>query len=419
MATDTQTARGKIAALGRGTMGGAIMVAIGLAIGQVAAYLLSLAGARVLGPDAYGVFGSMLALMMVGAVLSLGLQAAGAKRVVLIDAKHRPFVGSGVIRWSAGASIAIAVGTIVVSPLLDWLLHLEGILPIVLVALNLAPTTFWGGLLGVAQGREAHMRLAAIYAVVGLGRAIGGIGMIMATHSVVGGLVGMAIGTWVGTALCWLFTTALIDRPAQKLVGFRVDITHATHALLALFVLTNLDVLLARHFLAPAQAGMYAAGAVVTKVAFWLPQFVATIAYPRMTDHRRANALSKGVLAVVVIGALAIAVVALLPNLVVNFVGGSAYNDLVSEVWIFAAIGAAYALAQFCLYGQIAAGKRAAIAVLWLGVACLIALVIMFHSSVLQIALCVLGVALALSLIGLAELVTEVRREARLEPVTA
>lgn len=419
MATDTQTTRGKIAALGRGTMGGAVMVAIGLGIGQVAAYLLSLVGTRVLGPDAYGIFGSMLALLMVGAVLSLGLQAAGAKRVVLIDAPQRPSVGAGVLRWSLWASISIAVATVIVSPLLDWLLHLEGILPIVLVALNLAPITFWGGLLGVAQGRESHLRLASIYALVGLGRAIGGIGAIIVTHSVVGGLVGMAIGTWVTTALCWLFTTALVDWPAQKLAGFRGDITHATHALLALFVLTNLDVLLARHFLSAAQAGMYAAGAVVTKVAFWLPQFVATILYPQMTDHRRARALSKGVLAVVVIGAISVAAVALLPKLVVNFVGGSAYDDLASEVWIFAAIGASYALAQFCLYGQIAAGKRAAIAVLWVAVACLIGLVVLFHASVLQIALCVLGVALALSLIGLAELLAEVRREGRLESVPA
>lgn len=418
MPTNT-TARAKISALGQGTMRGAVLVAAGLAIGQVAAYLLSLSAARLLGPDAYGIFGSMLALIMVGSVLALGIQAAGAKRVVLVEPKERPLVGSGVVRWSILASVAIAIATIVISPLLDWLLHLNGIVPIVLVALNLAPLTFWGGVLGVAQGREAHLRLAAIYAVVGLGRAIGGVGAIILTKSVVGGLVGMAIGTWITAILAWLFARALLHRPAQKLMHFRGDVTHATHALLALFVLTNLDVLLARHFLSAAQAGMYAAGAVVTKVAFWLPQFVATIAYPRMADHRRGSTLGKGALAVGVIGVLSVGAVALLPNLVVRFIGGAAYDELASEVWIFAAIGAAYALAQFCLYSQIAAGKRAAIAVLWVATACLIGLVILFHASVLQIALCVLGVAIGLALVGLIELLIEVKRERRDVPVAA
>ena len=79
----------------------------------------------------------------------------------------------------------------------------------------------------------------------------------------------------------------------------------------------------------------------------------------------------------------------------------------------FAAIGAAYALAQFLLYSQIAASKRAAIAVLWIATAALVILVWLFHSSVLQIALVVLCVACALALIGVVELLIERSRESK------
>jgi len=237
--------------------------------------------------------------------------------------------------------------------------------------------------------------------------------VVIATQSIVLTLLAMAVGSAVAVAVGWVITSPMVSAPAIKLSHFRGDVVHATHALFALFVLTNLDVLLARHFLPAAQAGMYAAGAVVSKVAFWLPQFVATVAYPRLADHRRSQTLTKAAAAVVGIGLLSIAFVAAVPGLVVALIGGAAYDELTSEVWIFAAIGAAYALAQFLLYSQIAASKRAAIAVLWIATAALVILVWLFHSSVLQIALVVLCVACALALIGVVELLIERSRESK------
>lgn len=392
---------------------GAVLVAIGLGIGQVLAYLLSLAAARSLGPDNYGIFGSMLALLMVGSVLALGIQAAGARRIVLADPTTRSSAGLGVIRSAAWASIGVAVATIIISPFITWLLHLDGPLAVILVALNLAPLTLSGSLLGVTQGRERNARVAAIYASVGVGRAVGGIAVVITTQSVVLTLLAMAIGTCLAVAVAWFLTSPLVSRPAVKLTNFRIDVVHATHALFALFVLTNLDVLLARHFLPPSQAGMYAAGAVVTKIAFWLPQFVATVAYPRLADHRRSETLTKGAAAVSAIGLLSVGFVAIVPGLVVALIGGAAYDELTSEIWIFAAIGAVYALAQFLLYSQIAASKRAAIAVLWVATVALVALVAMFHASVLQIAVVVLAVASVLALIGVIELFIERSRESK------
>ncbi len=408
--TNTSSAR---SAMQSSTVRGAAMVAIGLGIGQVFAYLLSLAGARMLGPDNYGIFGSMLALLMVGSVLTLGIQAAGARRIVLTPKSERSNVGLGVVRSAAWAALGVTVGTIVIAPAISWLLHLDGVVAVVVVALNLAPVTWSGSLLGVAQGRERNTRLAAIYAIVGIGRTIGGIVVVIATQSIVLTLLAMAVGSAVAVAVGWVITSPMVSAPAIKLSHFRGDVVHATHALFALFVLTNLDVLLARHFLPAAQAGMYAAGAVVSKVAFWLPQFVATVAYPRLADHRRSQTLTKAAAAVVGIGLLSIAFVAAVPGLVVALIGGAAYDELTSEVWIFAAIGAAYALAQFLLYSQIAASKRAAIAVLWIATAALVILVWLFHSSVLQIALVILCVACALALIGVVELLIERSRESK------
>ncbi|MGB3674369.1 MAG: oligosaccharide flippase family protein [Candidatus Nanopelagicales bacterium] len=410
----SETTRGSTrAAMQSPTVRGAAYVAIGLGVGQALAYLLSLAAARSLGPEDYGIFGSMLAIMLVGSVLALGIQAAGAKRIVLDPVATRSTVGLGVLHFALWSGIAVAAATALVSPLISSLLHLDGLVTVLLVAANLAPITWMGGLLGVSQGRERNARLALSYAIMGVGRAIGGIAAVILTKSIVTTLTAMAIGTFIAFGICWLLASPLVAKPPKRLAGFRIDVVHATHALFALFVLTNLDVLLARHYLPATQAGMYAAGAVVTKIAFWLPQFVAMVAYPRLADHRRAETLTKGAAAVIGIGVIATGFVALFPSFVVTFIGGSAYEELVSEVWIFAAIGSAFGLAQFLLYGQIAASKRAAIAALWVAAATLVVLVSIFHSSVLQIAVIVLLIASMLAIVGVIELLFERRSEAK------
>ena len=68
------------------------------------------------------------------------------------------------------------------------------------------------------------------------------------------------------------------------------EVGTATSGLLGLFLLANVDVLLARHYLDQAAAGRYALGAVVAKIAFWAPQFVVTVIFPRLVgaaDPRR------------------------------------------------------------------------------------------------------------------------------------
>jgi O-antigen/teichoic acid export membrane protein len=413
MTTRNKEADGAATSMRSDTLRGAVLVGIGLGVGQVISYLLSLVSARVLGPAEFGALGAMLALALLGNVVALGVQAAGARRIVLAPGPDGRRVSAGVLNASVWAGIAVALATAIISPILGHLLHLDGPLPVLLIALALLPATIMGGLLGIAQGAEAHLRLAILCAINGAARAIGGIAGVIVGGSLLSALVGIVIGVSVGTIASWLIADKLISRPSLKLPHFTGDVLHATHALFALFTLTNIDVLLARHFLPATQAGMYAAGAVVGKVTFWLPQFVATVAYPRLADSRRARTLGLGALAVILIGAAATLLVALLPDLVVEFIGGAAYQGLVSDVWVFAAAGAMYALAQFLLYGQIAASKQAAIVVLWIAAVGLVALVWVMHNSVLQVAVLVLCVASLVALIGVIELLVERMRDER------
>lgn len=351
-----------------------VLVAAALGVGQVLAYVVSVVAARALGPEQFGVFAALLGITLIGSVLALGIQAVAARRLVHIDEADRDGASRDILRDGLIGGLAVATATILISPLLMWLLRLQGWLPLLLAAVTFIPITWAGAQYGVAQGRESYRRLAAVYLAVGVGRGVGGVIGALATQTVLGTMAGLAAGTIVGAAAGRWVVAPLARARQVRVERFFGETAHATHALLALFVLTNVDVLLARALLTPYEAGEYGVGAIIAKVAFWLPQFVGVVLFPRFADQRRAQATVVALGAVGVMGLAVLGVTAALPSLVVNFVGGSAYDDLIPIAWMFAAIGAVFALGQALLLTRLAVDDRRAVIAVWAAAATLVAL---------------------------------------------
>ena len=397
-----------------------VLVAGALGIAQIAAYAVSVVAARALGPDGFGILAALLGILLIGSVLAMGIQAVAARRLVQVDAASRDGAARSMLRDGLIGGGAVALATLAISPLLVWLLRLDGWGALVLAAATLVPITWAGAQYGVAQGRESYGRLATVYAVVGLGRGIGGVTGALVTGTPLGTMAGLALGTAVGAIIGRIVVAPLAAAPRERLDGFFGESAHATHALLALFVLTNIDVLLARALLTPDEAGIYGVGAVIAKVAFWLPQFVGVVAFPRFADARRGRATVISLLAVAAIGALVVAGTALLPGLVVAFVGGAAYVSLVPLAWLFAAIGASFALAQALLLTRLAIDDRRAVIAVWAAAALLVALAtIVLPHTVGGLAASALVAGLVLAAIGVGVTVRELRRDPSESPATA
>ena len=397
-----------------------VLVAGALGIAQIAAYAVSVVAARALGPDGFGILAALLGILLIGSVLAMGIQAVAARRLVQVDAVSRDGAARSMLRDGLIGGGAVALATLAISPLLVWLLRLDGWGALVLAAATLVPITWAGAQYGVAQGRESYGRLATVYAVVGLGKGIGGVTGALVTGTPLGTMAGLALGTAVGAIIGRIVVAPLAAAPRERLDGFFGESAHATHALLALFVLTNIDVLLARALLNPDEAGIYGVGAVIAKVAFWLPQFVGVVAFPRFADARRGRATVISLLAVAAIGALVVAGTALLPGLVVAFVGGAAYVSLVPLAWLFAAIGASFALAQALLLTRLAIDDRRAVIAVWAAAALLVALAtIVLPHTVGGLAASALVAGLVLAAIGVGVTVRELRRDPSESPATA
>ena len=388
-----------------GTTGG---VAAGASVANALGYVLTVIAARVLGPAEFGAFSALLAFIIVGNVAALAIQATVAR-----DIARRVSAGDSVL---SGLLLAGIVGTalIVAAPAITGFLSLSSAVAAVAAAVAIAALTATGPALGTIQGQERFSALGvAVGGQAGL-RVAGGLAGMALSPTAASALVGIAAGLVIAGAVTWL-----LARPSfHGGKGLRPAVATTLGAgslLLGFVIMTNADVVLARHVLTAEESGLYGAGAIFTKIAFWLPQFVPLVAFPALVDpNRRRGAMRIGLLAVAGCGAVLVIGTALFAEQVVRLVAGSQYEDLTTWVAGFTALGAMFAIAQLVVYAHLASGDRPTTAVVWIVLLIYVAVVEATATTLLGVLAPALAAATIVCLWGL---IRERTSRSRREPV--
>jgi O-antigen/teichoic acid export membrane protein len=347
-------------------LGPAALVSAAFLGANALGYVFTVLAARSLAPAAYGELAALLGLLLVGGVAATGLQTAAALHL----GRRNPSADPGAVgRWHATAltvGLSGAVLAVLAAPLVARLLHVTDPASLFWLAALVLPHTLVAGYQGLLQGTGQHARLAVVAAVFAAGKLAGGTAGLLIGGSPAAALAGMTAGAAAGALVGWVAT----GRPGlgRDLGTALRGALSASGTLLGFVVLLNLDVLLARHHLPAAQAGEYAVGAIVAKVAFWLPQGVGVVLLPRLADpeHRR-RLLTTGLMLVGSVGLCLVLATAVLGAGALPFVAGPAYGgSLGGAAWLFAVLGTLLALAQLLLFSGMAAADRGATAAVWL-----------------------------------------------------
>lgn len=402
------TATGKPAGL-RTLLRGGVGIAVAMAVQNLATYGFTIMAARRLGPAEYGAVAGLMGLLLVVVVLSLGLQATGARKIAA-EPQRREEIEAALMSATHRSAFGLGLLCLLLTPVISWGLRLDDWPAALMIGLSAVPLTIMGGQAGVLQGEQRWGGLGGIYVGVGLGRL--GIAALTMTvePSAFGAMVGVAIGAWV-PALVGALALGHVGRGAagrRSVVrtGEQIlrEVGTNSHALLAFFALSNADVVVARITLDEHSAGLYAGGLILAKAVLFLPQFVVVIAFPSMASRVRQRMYLKGLIVVAVIGAVAVLGAVLLSGLAVVFVGGSAYDGIEPLVGVFAGLGTLLALIQLMVYEVVARQHAASVWVLWGGLAAVaatgayVATERVLLLSVVAIDLAVLAVLLGIAL---------------------
>lgn len=378
---------------------GLIFVGVATLVGNGAAYLLSMIAARVLSPEAFGALGALLGLLVIISTIGIATQALTARRVAVAGDDLLDVEGQA-IRLSVIIAIVIAV----VGLGLSWPLAAIFQIPYAALATGIASIGFvviGSAAMGIAQGREQHAALSWAFIANGVGRALGGVLGVLFLRNVTGVGVGILVGCAVGAFIAYRISCP--GRWASAIgPGVAVEFGHVIHALAVLFTLTNVDVLLARVFLTEYESGEYAVGVLLAKIAFFLPNAIIIVLFPKMTAGRnnRTVYLATGLTALV--GAVIVAFSYVFGELVIRILGGAQYTELGSEAWLFALEGSAFALVQVLLYARLATQDRKAAIAVWAALVALVGIVTFWRNgSVTEIVTTVVAVSLVLTVAGL------------------
>lgn len=390
----------------------ALLIAVATLVANLFAYAFNISVSRALGPDPYGELAALLAVVIVGSVPGMALQAGAARRIATASSDVNQ-LSDGLIAHSLRIAVLVTLATLTAAPLLHAFLGVGSYASLCWLALSLLPTTIVFGSQGILQGEERYAALASVLVLAQLGRLAGGIVSLAVHPGVAGALAGAAFGT-IAAAIVALLLTApgRLIRPwlgAERLDGFSRD----TLAMLGILALSNLDLLLARHYLPESEAGIYAAGNLITKAAFWGPGFVATVAYARLTrTPERADALRAAVRMLGAIAVVGIATSALAAPLV-PYLLGPEYAAVAGSAWLFATAGVLLAGVLLFLYAGMAVhDRRLAVAVWVVAAAECVAVWLFLHASRTEILLVAVAGALVLLITGLA---LELRGRSRVE----
>jgi O-antigen/teichoic acid export membrane protein len=343
-----------------------------------------------LGPAEYGALAAVMGLLLVVNVLSLGLQATGARRVSAAP-QDLPHIEREMLSTSYVSALVLGALTLLATPLVAATLNLDSWVAAALIAVTAVPLTVMGGQAGILQGERRWAPLAAIYLCVGLGRIVFGVVALVVEPDTVGAMIGVAVGAVVPVVVGWLALRhpdrrRVLDEgaaPSEKQAepvsrwargGVLRETMHNSHALLAFFALSNTDVVIARSTLSEHQAGLYAGGLILTKAVLFLPQFVVVVAFPSMSRQGAGRQMHLLSLAVVLgIGAATVLGTAVLAALAVVFIGGPEYGELQGRLWVFAVLGTLLAMIQLLIYNIVARQRQRTVLLVW---AALVALLV-------------------------------------------
>lgn len=392
---------------------GSGIIALAMGVMNLGTYGFTIIAARLLGPSEYGALAAVMGLLLVVNVVSLGLQATGARRVSAAP-EDLERIEADIMTASYKSAIGVGLLCMVSIPLVTWVLRLDSWLTAGMIALTAIPLTVMGGQAGILQGERRWLPLAGIYLAVGLGRVgFGTLGLLLDDNTL-GGMTGVA----VGAVLPVVVGSAALRHPSRTPVtdgagaggaapgrSRRVvrELFHNSHALLAFFALSNVDVVIARVVLDDHQGGLYAGGLILAKAVLFLPQFVVVVAFPSMSEAEARTSMTLKALAMVLgIGLLATGVAWMFDALAVEFIGGAAYAELAATIWAFAAVGTIWAMIQLLVYNVVARQNKRAVAVVWAGLLALVATAPAVDSiSFLLVAVLVIEGAVLLVLLGL------------------
>jgi O-antigen/teichoic acid export membrane protein len=170
----------------------------------------------------------------------------------------------------------------------------------------------------------------------------------------------------------------------------------AGFVLLCFMVLTNIDLILVKHFFTPIEAGYYSIAQMVGKAILILPIPVATVMFPHLFSSegqgkKTRSILERNLKIVVFVCGGAVLCSLIFPSSIIKILSGEVYPDCLPLVGMFSVNMTFFSLTLILLYYHLSTTRRGFLYPLFLFTLMEIGLILLFHNTLVQV-LTVVGI---------------------------
>jgi len=309
--------------------------------GYAFGYLYLVLMGRALGPEVFGVLGSLVAIFYIACLVGQALREATASSLAKIKAKAGEAAAVGTF-VKLGPKLGLlcllpALVVILASQQIASFFHLNSITPVLLLGFALSTTLILEVISGLLQGLQQFRMLGIITYLVSQGlKLLLGVAFVWAGWDLPGAVAALlastAIAMMAGLVLIRKQLAGGVHRQAQH--NPRLGPILVPALILAIFMAmpTSVDVMLVTHFFGATDAGLYNSVATLGKVVIFLPMAVSFVLLPKATENHTLGLGSRSILlqsllyAFVLSGGVAL-LYWLLPNTIIKLFFGPDYVE--------------------------------------------------------------------------------------------
>lgn len=332
-------------------LGGSFIMLLSMVLVNLFNFAYNVFMARVLGPAEFGHINAAVTVLLIASCVSLAFQLVCAKFLVRnATPGGRAWVFHSLLRKSWIASLALGAGLFLAQRPVAAYLNLPDKWIVGVLALGIAVYAPVGVKRGAMQGLCLFPRLGGNFVVEALTRFLAGVVLVMMGYGALG-----AVGAISAAVLAAYFVPpAPRQLRALPQVGEPPSFAEALQAIVFFVgqvVISNIDILLVKHFFSPERAGLYAAVAQVGRLLYFIcwfgvvnVMFPVTAASSSVKDDRRTHGLLLPLVLVFAISALFVLGVALVPHMIMGLVFGAKFTQTEGLLALYAGATALYSL---------------------------------------------------------------------------
>ncbi len=282
-----------------------VFLLIATTMGYAFGYLYLVLMGRALGPEVFGILGSLVGIFYIACLVGQALREATARSLAEIRAKSGEAAATGTF-LKLGTKLGLlcplpALVFILASQQIAAFFHLDSVTPVLLLGFSLSTALILEVISGYLQGLQRFRMLGIISYLVSQGLKLSfGVAFVWAGWGLQGAVAALlastAIALMAGLVLTMKPLAGGVHRQAEN--DPRLGPILIPTLILAIFMAmpTSVDVMLVTHFFGATDAGLYNSVATLGKVAIFLPMAVSFVLLPKATENHTLGLGSRRIL---------------------------------------------------------------------------------------------------------------------------